>query len=44
MNNIALLIEMGYELYTKLHNHKVVQALQKKVQPETTWTRVGKEC
>jgi hypothetical protein len=43
-NNIALLIEMGYELYTKLHNHKVVQALQKLVQPENTWTRVGKNA
>ena len=43
-DNIALLIEMGYELYTKLHNHKVVQALQKKVQPETTWTQVGKNA
>jgi hypothetical protein len=43
-DNIALLIEMGYELYTKLHNHKVVQVLQKQVQPETTWTRVGKNA
>jgi len=43
-DNIALLIEMGYELYTKLHSHKVVQALQKMVQPETTWTRVGKNA
>jgi len=43
-DNIALLIEMGYELYTKLHNHKVVQVLQKKVQPETTWTQVGKNA
>jgi len=43
-DNIALLIEMGYELYTKLHNHKVVQALQKRVQPEQTWTRVGKNA
>lgn len=42
--NIALLIEMGYELYTKLHNHKVVQALQKLVQPEHTWTQVGKNA
>jgi hypothetical protein len=42
--NIALLIEMGYELYTKLHNHKVVQALQKLVQPEYPWTRVGKNA
>jgi len=43
-DNMALLIEMGYELYTKLHNHKVVQALQKLVQPENTWTRVGKNA
>ncbi len=43
-DNIALLIEMGYELYTKLHNHKVVQALQRRVQPETIWTRVGKNA
>jgi len=43
-DNIALLIEMGYELYTKLHSHKIVQALQKLVQPETTWTRVGKNA
>ncbi len=43
-DNIALLIEMGYELYTKLHSHKIVQALQKRVQPETTWIRVGKNA
>ena len=43
-DNIALLIEMGYELYTKIHKHKVVQALQKLVQPEDTWTRVGKNA
>ena len=42
--NIALLIEMGYELYTKLHSHKVFQALQKLVLPENTWTRVGKNA
>ncbi len=42
--NIALLIEMGYEVYTKLHNHKVVQALQKRVQSENSWTRVGKNA
>jgi len=43
-SNIALLIEMGYELFTKLHNHKMVQALQKRVSTETTWTRVGKNA
>ena len=26
-DNIALLIEMGYEIYVKLHNHKIVQLL-----------------
>jgi hypothetical protein len=40
-DNIALLIEMGYEVYVKLHNHKIVQMLQKAITPETTWTRVG---
>ena len=41
-DNIALLIEMGYEVYTKLHNHKIVQMLQKRVtSDETAWKRVG---
>jgi hypothetical protein len=40
-DNIALLIEMGYEVYVKLHNHKIVQMLKKKVTPETVWARVG---
>jgi hypothetical protein len=39
--NIALLIEMGYEVYVKLHNHKIVQMLKKQVSAETTWVRVG---
>ena len=39
--NIALLVEMGYEVYTKPHNHKVTQALRNKVQATTAWTRVG---
>jgi len=43
-DNIALLIEMGYELYTKLHNHKAVQAVQKLLQPDTVWTKVGKNA
>ena len=43
-DNIALLIEMGYEIYTKLHNHKAVQALQKMLGPDTSWTRVGKNA
>lgn len=39
--NIALLIEMGYEVYTKAHNHRVVTFLKGKTNPETHWTRVG---
>ncbi|MGZ9220879.1 MAG: transposase, partial [Anaerolineales bacterium] len=39
--NMALLIEMGYEVYVKLHNHKIIEMLKQKNSPETTWTRVG---
>lgn len=39
--NIALLVEMGYEVYTKPHNHTVTQALHSKVDGATAWTRVG---
>lgn len=40
-DNIALLIEMGYEVVVKLHNHKITQMLKTKVTEETTWTPVG---
>ena len=39
--NVALLIEMGYDLYTKPHSHKVVTFLKGQVDETTTWTRVG---
>jgi len=39
--NIALLIEMGYQIYTKAHNHHLVNALKKRITPETSWERVG---
>jgi hypothetical protein len=39
--NVALLIEMGYEVYTKAHNHRVVTFIRGKTGPETIWTRVG---
>jgi hypothetical protein len=39
--NVALLIEMGYELYTKPHSHHVVAYLKKQVDDQTVWTRVG---
>lgn len=39
--NVALLIEMGYEFYTKAHNHQIVASLKSEIGPETRWTRVG---
>lgn len=39
--NIALLVEMGYQIYTKAHNHHLVNALKKRMTPETSWERVG---
>ncbi len=39
--NVALLIEMGYDLYTKPHSHTVVTALKRRVNDTTAWTRVG---
>jgi hypothetical protein len=40
-DNVALLIEMGYEVYTKAHSHQVVRHLMGQVDDQTTWTRVG---
>ena len=42
--NIALLIEMGYEVYTKALNHQVARTLRSRVGPATLWTRVGKNA
>ncbi len=39
--NVALLIEMGYDLYTKPHSHKVVTYLKGLVDDTTAWTSVG---
>jgi hypothetical protein len=39
--NVALLIEMGYELYTKPHSHHVIAFLKKQIDDQTSWTRVG---
>jgi hypothetical protein len=38
---VALLIEMGYQIYTKPHSHHVVNFFQGRVVEKTTWTRVG---
>jgi hypothetical protein len=40
-HNIALLIEMGYEVYTKPYNHQVVKSMRNKAQKPQPWTRVG---
>jgi hypothetical protein len=40
-DNVALLIEMGYEVYTRSHNHQVRDSLLKQVDDTTAWTRVG---
>jgi len=40
-DNLALLIEMGYEVYTKLQNQQIVRNLQKQIPPEAHWTPVG---
>lgn len=39
--NVALLIELGYEVYTKPHSHHVVTYLKKQVNEQTEWTQVG---
>ncbi len=39
--NVALLIEMGYEVYTKPYSHRVATGLRLQVTAETPWTRVG---
>ena len=39
--NVALLIEMGYEVYTKPHSHKIVTYLKGQVDDTLTWTPVG---
>ncbi len=39
--NIALMIEMGYEVYTKPHSHRIASYLRKQVNEQTDWTPVG---
>lgn len=40
-DNLALLIEMGYEVYTRPHNHQVCASLLRRIDDGTRWTRVG---
>jgi len=39
--NIALLIEMGYDVSSKAISNNVTQAMRQRLTAETTWTRVG---
>jgi hypothetical protein len=39
--NLALLIEMGYEVYSKVLSAKVTDSLKKRVSAQMLWTRVG---
>ena len=39
--NLALLIEMGYEIYTKPYNQQVIAYLRQQVSDQTVWVRVG---
>lgn len=39
--NIAWLIEMGYEVYAKAYSRQVTRALRRRVTADTAWARVG---
>lgn len=39
--NVALFIEMGYEVYSRPHNHQVRDSLLRRISDITRWTRVG---
>lgn len=43
-DNIALLIEMGYDVYSKAANAQVTRALRRRVAVGANWTRVGKNA
>jgi hypothetical protein len=42
--NVAMLIEMGYEVYTKPYGQWLKAQLQKQVDAETSWTPVGRNA
>ena len=42
--NVTWLIEMGYIVYTKAYSAQVTAKLKAEVNPETHWTRVGKNA
>ena len=43
-DNLTLLLELGYEIETKVGQGVVVAARPQRVGPETVWTRVGKNA
>jgi len=42
--NVALVIEMGYELYTKPHRNWLTPRLKRRLKKPTQWTQVGKNA
>ena len=42
--NVAWLLEMGYEIYTKPFSHRIVEILQKQLPTEPDWQSVGKNA
>lgn len=42
--NITWLLEMGYLLYTKAHNAQVTASLLHQLDPDSPWTKVGKNA
>jgi hypothetical protein len=42
--NLAWLIEMGYQVYSKPQGAWLTRRMQRRVDPQTTWTRVGKNA
>jgi hypothetical protein len=42
--NLALALELGYELETKVGHGRVVTALQERIGPQTVWTGVGQNA
>jgi len=42
--NVALLIEMGYDVYTKASNAQVVRALRRRAAAASEWIAVGKNA
>jgi hypothetical protein len=43
-SNVALLIEMGYDVYTKAANPQSVRALRRQVSSTSEWSSVGKNA